>query len=112
MDKRVVELLTPRSTIRRNATIIQAAGKKYERPYKKTGITSGWVGETTARTATDAQTYDMISAEVGELYAFPQYTQNFLADTWYNFEEGLKTIHREIGTSCRRLILNPQPELL
>ena len=88
LDKRVVELLTPRSTIRRNATIIQAAGKKYERPYKKTGITSGWVGETAARTATDAQTYDHITAEVGELYAFPQYTQNFLADTWYNFEEG------------------------
>lgn len=88
LDKRVVELLTPRSTIRRNATIIQAAGKKYERPYKKTGITSGWVGETSARTATDAQTYDMISAEVGELYAFPQYTQNFLADTWYNVEQG------------------------
>lgn len=86
-DKRVVELLTPRSTIRRNATIIQASGKKYERPYKKTGITSGWVGETAARTATDAQTYDHITAEVGELYAFPQYTQNFLADTWLNFEE-------------------------
>lgn len=88
LDKRVVELLAPRSTIRRNATIIQASGKKYERPYKKTGITSGWVGETAARTATDAQTYDHITAEVGELYAFPQYTQNFLADTWYNFEEG------------------------
>jgi HK97 family phage major capsid protein/HK97 family phage prohead protease len=88
LDKRVVELLTPRSTIRRNATIIVPAGKKYERPYKKTGITSGWVGETSARTATDAQTYDMISAEVGELYAFPQYTQNFLADTWYNVEQG------------------------
>ena len=88
LDKRVVELLTPRSTIRRNATIIQASGKKYERPYKKTGITSGWVGETAARNATDAQTYDHITAEVGELYAFPQYTQNFLADTWYNFEEG------------------------
>ena len=88
LDKRVVELLTPRSTIRRNATIIQASGKKYQRPYKKSGITSGWVGETTARTATDAQTYDMISAEVGELYAFPQYTQNFLADTWYNVEQG------------------------
>ena len=88
LDKRVVELLTPRSTIRRNATIIVPSGKKYERPYKKTGITSGWVGETTARTATDAQTYDMISAEVGELYAFPQYTQNFLADTWYNVEQG------------------------
>ena len=88
LDKRVVELLTPRSTIRRNATIIVPAGKKYERPYKKTGITSGWVGETTARTATDAQTYGMISAEVGELYAFPQYTQNFLADTWYNVEQG------------------------
>ena len=88
LDKRVVELLTPRSTISRNATIIQASGKKYQRPYKKSGITSGWVGETTARTATDAQTYDMISAEVGELYAFPQYTQNFLADTWYNVEQG------------------------
>lgn len=88
LDKRVVELLTPRSTIRRNATIIVPAGKKYERPYKKTGIASGWVGETTARTSTDAQTYDMISAEVGELYAFPQYTQNFLADTWYNVEQG------------------------
>ena len=88
LDKRVVELLTPRSTIRRNATIIQASGKKYQRPYKKSGITSGWVGETSARTATDAQTYDMISAEVGELYAFPQYTQNFLADTWYNVEQG------------------------
>ena len=88
LDKRVVELLAPRSTIRRNATIIQASGKKYERPYKKTGITSGWVGETGTRNATDAQTYDHITAEVGELYAFPQYTQNFLADTWYNFEEG------------------------
>ena len=88
LDKRVVELLTPRSTIRRNATIIQAAGKNYQRPYKKTGITSGWVGETASRTATDAQEYDVITATVGELYAFPQYTQNFLADTWYNFEEG------------------------
>ena len=88
LDKRVVELLTPRSTIRRNATIIQAAGKNYQRPYKKTGISSGWVGETGSRNATDAQTYDVITATVGELYAFPQYTQNFLADTWYNFEEG------------------------
>ena len=88
LDKRVVELLTPRSTIRRNATIIQAAGKNYQRPYKKTGISSGWVGETGSRSATDAQTYDVITATVGELYAFPQYTQNFLADTWYNFEEG------------------------
>ena len=88
IDKRVVELLTPRSTIRRNATIIQAAGKNYQRPYKKTGITSGWIGETGARPATDAQTYDVITATVGELYAFPQYTQNFLDDTWYNFEEG------------------------
>lgn len=88
IDKRVVELLTPRSTIRRNATIIQAAGKNYQRPYKKTGITSGWIGETGARPATDAQAYDVITATVGELYAFPQYTQNFLADTWYNFEEG------------------------
>lgn len=88
LDKRVVELLTPRSTIRRNATIIQAAGKNYQRPYKKTGITSGWVGETGSRSATNAQEYDIISATVGELYAFPQYTQNFLADTWYNFEEG------------------------
>ena len=33
----------------------------------------------------------MISAEVGELYAFPQYTQNFLADTWYNVEQGFAT---------------------
>jgi Predicted phage phi-C31 gp36 major capsid-like protein len=81
IDKRVVELLTPRSTIRRNATIIQAAGKNYQRPYKKTGITSGWVGETGARPATNAQEYDVITATVGELYAFPQYTQNFLADT-------------------------------
>ena len=88
LDKRVVELLTPRSTIRRNATIIQASGKKYKRPYKKTGITSGWVGETDPRTATNAQEYAVITADVGELYAFPQYTQNFLADTWYNFEEG------------------------
>ena len=87
IDKRVVELLTPRSTIRRNATIIQAAGKNYQRPYKKTGITSGWVGETGSRIATNAQEYDVITATVGELYAFPQYTQNFLADTWYNFEE-------------------------
>ena len=88
IDKRVVELLTPRSTIRRNATIIQAAGKNYQRPYKKTGISSGWIGETGSRPATDAQEYDVITATVGELYAFPQYTQNFLADTWYNFEEG------------------------
>lgn len=88
LDKRVVELLTPRSTIRRNATIIQASGMNYERPYKKTGIVSDWVGETGSRSATDAQTYDVITAKVGELYAFPQYTQNFLADTWYNFEEG------------------------
>ncbi len=88
LDKRVVELLTPRSTIRRNATVIQASGKNYQRPYKKTGITSGWVGETASRPATNAQEYDVITATVGELYAFPQYTQNFLADTWYNFEEG------------------------
>ena len=88
LDKRVVELLTPRSTIRRNATIIQASGKNYQRPYKKTGITSGWIGETGSRTATDAQEYDVITATVVELYAFPQYTHNFFVEIWYNFEEG------------------------
>lgn len=87
LDKRVVELLGVMSVIRRNASIITPEGNKYERPYKKTGITSGWVGETTARTQTDAQTYDMISAELGELYAFPMYTQRFLADSWYNVTE-------------------------
>lgn len=86
LDKRVIELLDVSSVIRRNATIITPEGNKYERPYKKTGIASGWVGETDSRTATDAQTYDMISAELGELYAFPQYTQRFLADSWYNVE--------------------------
>lgn len=86
LDKRVVELLDAQSVIRRNATIITPEGNKYERPYKKTGVDAGWVSETGARVQTSAQTYDMITAELGELYAFPMYTQRFLADSWYNVE--------------------------
>ncbi len=86
LDKRVIELLNVQSVIRRNATILTPEGNKYERPYKKTGIDADWVGETSSRPQTNAQTYDMITAELGELYAFPMYSQRFLADSWYNVQ--------------------------
>lgn len=86
LNRKVVELLKTKSVIRQNASIFTPEGNKYQRPYKKTGIDCGWVGETSARPQTDAQTYDMITAELGELYAFPMYTQNFLSDSWYNVE--------------------------
>ena len=88
LDKRVMELLDSKSVIRQNSTIITPEGNKYERIYKTSGIASGWVGETDARPATDAQTYQHITAELGELYAFPQYTQRFLADSWYTVQQG------------------------
>ena len=87
LDKRVIELLTNKSVTRQNATIITPEGNKYARPYKVTGLTAGWVAETGARTQTDAQTYQQVTAELGELYAFPLYTQRFLADSWYNIQE-------------------------
>lgn len=87
LDKRVIELLTHKSVTRQNATIITPEGNEYARPYKVTGLTAGWVAETGARTQTDAQTYNQITAKLGELYAFPLYTQRFLADSWYNIQE-------------------------
>ena len=87
LDKRVIELLTNKSVTRQNATIITPEGNKYTRPYKVTGLIAGWVAENGARTQTDAQTYQQVTAELGELYAFPLYTQRFLADSWYNIQE-------------------------
>ena len=87
LDKRVVELIANQSVFRANASVMTTEGNKYERPYQTSGIDCAWVAESAARAQTNAQTYEMITATLGELYAFPMYTQRFLADAWANVEQ-------------------------
>ncbi len=75
------------SPIRSIAGIRTVSSNVYRKPFATTGFTTGWVGETDARTETSTPTLVELEYPVMELYAMPAATQALLDDTAIDIDQ-------------------------
>lgn len=75
------------SPIRALAQVVQVSTPDYHRLVNIHGTASGWVGEKAARASTGTSTLEDINPPMGDLYAFPQATQQMMDDVFFNAEQ-------------------------
>lgn len=89
IDQAIVKKLVDLSPVRQVATVVAIGTSNYKRLADIGGTSSGWVGETAARNATNTPQLAEISPTMGELYANPQATQVMLDDVQFDAESWL-----------------------
>lgn len=89
IDGMIEELIVNVSPIRSIATVQQISTADFHKLVNKRGTSSGWVGETQARTETNTPLLADIAPPMGELYANPMATQQMLDDAFFNAEQWL-----------------------
>jgi HK97 family phage major capsid protein len=89
LDNMVLSLLKDDVVMRQESRVIQVGSQEWKKLVKTSGSTTGWVGETDSRPATDAPKWAQLSGIWGELYANPQITQALLEDSMYDIEADL-----------------------
>lgn len=89
IDRNITALLVNLSPMRALCDVVQVSTPDYKKLVNQRGTASGWVGEATARTATNTPTLAEVPAFMGEIYAFPQATQTMLDDVFFNAEAWL-----------------------
>lgn len=77
------------SPVRRLVKVIQVGTTDFHQLLNLRGATSGWVGETGSRTATNTPTLRDIIPTMGEIYAYPQVSEWSLDDLGFNVENWL-----------------------
>lgn len=88
-DRTVTDKLVEVGQMRRHASSQAVTGQGFKKLYNLRGATSGWVGETAARTETDTSTLAEYEFAFGEIYANPAATQRSLEDPLLNIEAWL-----------------------
>lgn len=88
-DRTITDRLVQVSPIRGIASVQSISTAGYSKLFNNRGTTSGWVGETTARPATNTPTFSPMTYKPGELYANPAATQQMLDDAEVNLEQWL-----------------------
>jgi HK97 family phage major capsid protein len=73
--------------MRQLCTVVPVSTADYKRLIDIRGTTSGWVGETAARTETSTPQLAERPAFMGEVYANPMVTQQSLDDLFFNVEQ-------------------------
>ena len=99
IDGMISSLAVNISPIRSIASVVQISTTDYHKLVNKRGTASGWVGETDSRAATNSSQLADIKPTMGELYAFPQATQQMLDDVFFNAEQWLAD---EVATEMAR----------
>jgi HK97 family phage major capsid protein len=89
LDRTLLQLMKDESPMRRVCNSITVSTSDYKKLVNLGGAGSGWVGETTARPATNTPTLAQIVATMGEIYANPQATQTSLDDVFFDVEQWL-----------------------
>lgn len=90
MISREIGLLVQKySPVRSLVKVVQVGTADYKELIDINGTTSGWVGETGSRTATNTPTLREVAPTHGELYAYPQATEWSLDDIFFNVEAWL-----------------------
>jgi len=87
---RIAKLLYETSAMRQVANVVTIGTDRLEGAYDLDEATSGWVGETEARTETDTPQIGKWEIPVHEQYAEPRATQKVLDDAAYPVEEWLE----------------------
>jgi HK97 family phage major capsid protein len=77
------------SPIRAISGVRQVSGTVYKRPFSITGPDFGWVGETAARTQTNAPVLAELQFPTMEIYAMPAASSTLLDDSAVNIDEWL-----------------------
>lgn len=90
LDRTIEKLARDVSPMRQVANIVTVSTSDYKKLVNTNGISSGWVGETSARPATNTSQFQEVVPPLGELYANPQVTQQALDDMFFNVESELE----------------------
>lgn len=88
-DRSITDRLIEVSPLRSIASVQSISTAGYTKLFNNRGATSGWVGETAARPATNTPTFSPLTYKPGELYANPAATQQLLDDAEINLESWL-----------------------
>jgi HK97 family phage major capsid protein len=88
-DRTITDKLIIVSPMRDLCSVQSVSGAGYSKLINLRGTTSGWVGETAARTETNTPTFATQAYGWGELYANPSATQQMLDDSELNLENWL-----------------------
>ncbi len=84
LDREVEKLEGDVSALVRLARTVNAEGPVYKKIVNLRGTSSGWVGETDARSETNTPKLAEIQIQVGELYANPKLTQRMIDDAMFD----------------------------
>lgn len=99
IDRDILAKLVDVSPIRQIATVRAIGTSDYKKLVNIHGTASGWVDEDDARTATNSSQFAQVTPFMGELYAYPQATQQMLEDVFFNAETW---IGEEVATEFAR----------
>jgi len=95
LDRSLLNLLKDAVVMRQEANVMTVGGSTYTKLVNLGGTSSGWVGETDARQATDTSKLTALTPFMGEIYGFPQATQKMLDDVFFDAEDW---INNELAT--------------
>lgn len=87
LDREILGQLVDVSPIREIANVRTVSTSDYKKLVNTRGTASGWVDEDDARTATAGSSMAQVTPFMGELYAYPQATQQMLDDVFFNAEQ-------------------------
>ncbi|MDD2742332.1 MAG: phage major capsid protein [Rhodocyclaceae bacterium] len=87
LDREILTLLADMSPMREVATVRTIGGADYKKLVNKRGTNGGWVDEDDARPATNSTQLAVLTPFMGEVYAYPQATQQMLDDVFFNAEQ-------------------------
>lgn len=85
-DRTMSNLLSDMSVMRQVATVRPIGGPILKMPKNLGGTAAGWIGETTAPTATATSTLAELQFTVMEMYALPEASQQLLEDSGTDLE--------------------------
>lgn len=88
-DRTITGRLVVLSDMRQLATVQPCSGAGLTKLFNMGGASSGWVGETAARPATNTGTFASLGFGWGEIYANPAATQQILDDAEIDLESWL-----------------------
>jgi len=86
LDREILTLLRNVSPMREVANVRIVGSSDYKKLANKGGTSAGWVDEDDPRTATDSSQLAILTPFMGEIYAYPQATQQMLDDVFFNAE--------------------------
>lgn len=91
LDRTILDLMRDISPMREVANVITVGGSDYKKLANKGGTSGGWVDEDDSRPATNSSQFAILTPFMGEVYAYPQATQQMLDDVFFNAEQFIET---------------------